>query len=392
MRHNEYIPHLGSLVIVDILDFYDKPMLVSLKNLLDHYYLAIMIDDLDDVEEIWLFTEISARRLDQVKTGGFTLKEAFLNSESAKAFTVRIPYNPNELATIKLEFVANEIPIDYLPPENDRLSIEVKEQIDDIQLATEQINRVIVRLRLHFPNIISREAPVSQLGRFLVDIQDLLNSISQALKEKATEMGRIPINIVTENELNLRTVFNSSFGIELVSAKLPNLWGETAVDAVIDELVELIKIGNEADLLTEKMKVLKPRVAKNYYDFLGDIEKYLNSADIEWAAPIEGKYNKATISKVVAASARTIIELGEQEPTEIIEVRGELVGLNLRTRSFEIKTEMESISGQIPKDRIEAFRGTEIGLIYSAKLIQKNSLKLTIGKIEISYELANLSR
>jgi hypothetical protein len=388
MEFHKNFTTFGKLILVEILDFYDRPLLVVVKNRLDHHFLAIMIDQ-SVTDESWIYIPISQLRLKQVTIGNIPLRDAFINSESGVAYFVRLPFDEAMQAQVD-DKLAVDIPIDLLPPEGDRLENQQSSEVEDIRIFSEKIRRVVLRLRLHFPNIKALEAPATALGRILIDLQEILNTIGQALKDRATEAGRIPNQILVDNMMNYSGAYQGSFGIELISAQWPNVLGEAEIDAAVDEIVELIKIGDDPDQLKKKMTELKPRVAKNYYDFLGDIEKYVDKADIEWAAPVSGKYNNASISKEIASLAMVVIDLGHEEPVEKITIKGELTGLNLRKRSFEIISDGEVFDGSIPNEQIETMRGIEIGRIYKADILKKTSLRLTTGKIDISYELIRL--
>jgi hypothetical protein len=86
-----------------------------------------------------------------------------------------------------------------------------------------------------------------------------------------------------------------------------------------------------------------------------------------------------------------IIELGLDEPPNIIEVTGELVGLNIRSRQFEISTRERAFKGSFDKDLTNIMRGVAVGVIYKATLIQTITHGLTTGETEEKFSLQNLA-
>ena len=79
---------LGELEIVDVYEFYDRPLLFSCINALGIHYLVVLAD-VDDETETWLYASVSPARLQDVRSGGVDLHDAFGLTEDQTIFVVR---------------------------------------------------------------------------------------------------------------------------------------------------------------------------------------------------------------------------------------------------------------------------------------------------------------
>lgn len=384
------IEALGNLHIIDIFDYFDKPLFMGLVNELGHSFLAKLADE-DDEIETWLFLPISNPRYFEVKAGNIDIQTAFKNPEIGYLYKAILSLAEKELLRFE-KITPDLIPPIYLPPEGDKLDnpTETLPKLLDPIIRSKQLNRVVLLVHLIFADILTTEAPVKPLGNFLNSLQNLLESIGQALKDLYTERGRIPLTIVASDEMRVIGIGPGSFEIELASAKLPNLFGESEIDAALTEFINLINSGSNAEELKTRLKELKPRVAKDYYDLLSTIGNNMKGADIRWAAPKDGVSGNGNISSFTAKAAMGIIELAETTNTEDAVYIGELVGANLRSKKFEILVNGEKIDGDIPGESLPRIKGAAIGTVYKMHLRKKTELKLTTGKLEYKYELIEI--
>ena len=86
------IPDLGRLEIIETYAYYDQPVLFSCKNSEAHLYLVVAADE-NAQSEIWLYAEVSAERLNLIRSGAIDLHDAFADSESGHLFQVRFAYD-----------------------------------------------------------------------------------------------------------------------------------------------------------------------------------------------------------------------------------------------------------------------------------------------------------
>ncbi len=104
--------HLGKLEIVEVYEYYDIPCLFSCKNASRQLFLAVWLDQTTEVGT-WLYVPMSQRRLENVRSGGIDLRDAFLNSEDGFVYKVIIPCDgsPDRVETIFCENLVD----DWLP-------------------------------------------------------------------------------------------------------------------------------------------------------------------------------------------------------------------------------------------------------------------------------------
>ena len=113
---------LGKLEIIEIYAYYDQPVLFACKNSDAHFYLVVAADE-NDQDETWLYVEVSAERLDLIRSGAIDLHDAFADSENGHLFQVKFFYaNPTSPQIKYLE--SNRIPEDMLPIPGECLDLE----------------------------------------------------------------------------------------------------------------------------------------------------------------------------------------------------------------------------------------------------------------------------
>ena len=383
---------LGSLELIEVYEFYDKPLLVLACNELDHRYLGVLIEDTLDREN-WYFVGLSERRLHHVRSGFIDLYTAFADPESGQIFNVSVPGDQQVLATIS-SIDRQDIDVQILPEKGEVLELQtvtIPRLSEDLVRKAMQAKRIYLRLRFEFENQLRTEAPAKYLGEVLCSVQDLMNAIGQSIKEIATERGIIPRNIIQNNEFAVSTFGGGSFEVELASLQLVDLLDQADIARSVEELSALIEIGSDADRLREKLQELKVRVSANYLKFLQAIVKNTRETEIAWATPIERKHGLVKISSLTAKVAATVIQMGEIQEPDQFSVIGSLVGANLRSKTYEIiVSDQEKYGGKIPEDFVNGIRGAVLGQTYVATIKRIRTIHPSTGKEELHHELLSL--
>lgn len=102
---------LGEIQILQLYEYYDRPLLFSCYNTKGELFLAVLTDE-TQTDEAWLYADISEERLNEVKKSN-NWHDAFAKAEG-HAYRVVIPHDQNIPAT--LAYVKPcDIPEDDLP-------------------------------------------------------------------------------------------------------------------------------------------------------------------------------------------------------------------------------------------------------------------------------------
>lgn len=81
--------YLGKLELIEVFEYYDKPILFACRNVTDQIYLVVLEDESDDYET-WLYCPVSQTRFQQIRSGGIDLYSAFKLAENEFIFFVKI--------------------------------------------------------------------------------------------------------------------------------------------------------------------------------------------------------------------------------------------------------------------------------------------------------------
>ena len=118
------IPALGKLEIVETYAYYDEPILFSCKNAAGHLYLVVAADE-NEENETWLYAEVSAKRLNSIRSGAIDLHDAFAKTEDGRLLQVKFPYDKS---LAESDFVqSNQISEDMLPDPGECLEFQSEE-------------------------------------------------------------------------------------------------------------------------------------------------------------------------------------------------------------------------------------------------------------------------
>jgi hypothetical protein len=112
--------YLGKLQITEVYEATDEPCLFACQNAAGHLFLAVLLDETDEVKE-WLYVSLSAGRLAQVRSGEVDLHDGFQQAEDGFVNRVKVPIYEGEsrLETIDCAALSDEM----LPIVGERLNL-----------------------------------------------------------------------------------------------------------------------------------------------------------------------------------------------------------------------------------------------------------------------------
>ena len=82
-------PQLGELEIIEVYEYFNMPILFSCKNLVGSFCIALCADDLPE-HDMWLYTEISLKRLNLLRFGLINVHDVFAKPEMGRLLKATI--------------------------------------------------------------------------------------------------------------------------------------------------------------------------------------------------------------------------------------------------------------------------------------------------------------
>lgn len=385
------LTNLGNLELIEVYEYYDKPVLLACKNAAGTIYLALWIDETTEAD-VWLYTSMSRTRFEYIRSGGLELRLAFTEAEDSLVFEVRVPYISSKQATVT-PLPVERVSSDVLPLPGEYLQLPTatlpafEPSVQDRAL---QSQREFIKLSLNFADNARTEAPLKSLGKILETMQDTINAIAAALTGNPKAVGPIAHEIAQRNELSVVGFASGSFIVEITSAEPTSLLREFEAGSAIEEFIGLMNAGSNTGELNERLRSLRSRVASKYLEFLDAIQDGIVETRVDWASPDKERGGSAAISFEIATIALEAIKHLEEVSIEEIETIGTLIGANIRTKRFEIVSGDRRFEGDIAEQAMFAASQATLSRIYAVTIRQTITSKI-IGDPTVRQQLIAIS-
>ncbi len=249
-----------------------------------------------------------------------------------------------------------------------------------------------VIVTLHPESLPSGQVSVRELTLILGGLQDLTDSIANSMNNNKNERGKIPSRILDENTFILKETRAGSFKavLEMSHSLQESFEKQPEQTRTIEELFTLLNSSDKENELTEIVTSLGSRTIKNYQNFSKAILDLNTSLDFDWISPKES-YKKSSISKETARQVYNLLSKFSATEESIETVQGRLTGANIRTKSFEIISNLgERISGKINKDVLSKVAVLDLNQDYSATLMKQTVHYTNSKKVKVTWLLNDI--
>jgi hypothetical protein len=380
--------HFGDILLVDILVFFNKPILFQGLSSNHKDLFCLLVSDETHINK-WMVIESSAERTKQILAGAIDLYTGFHETENGEA--VLIDVDPFQNLILKESSVSSKDIADDMLPDRGLIIIDGTLAQKDICLDEVKSNS---RLKMHFEfaETPAGKAPARLLGNILINLQSLLDSICQAIHGSPTERGNIRKGITDLSALTLEGISTGSTTIDLVPTNESTLYGESA--SVIEEFIDLVNSTETEIQLTDKLLRLKVRVASNYLSYLNSISTQSEPVIVEFFKSGQLEPKRGSVKQEKITKAIEIIQRIEFSEPEVHVINGILVGMNIEKGTFELHQLMgegtQEIAGRIGENLLSNLRGTQIGYPYKFTLKKVTKVRKFANDQEEIYELTEL--
>ncbi len=387
------MPEIGTLEVIEVYEYFDGPCLFAAQNEWDQLFLVALAEDERNLRR-WLIVPMSKRRYQHVRSGGVDLHDAFAAAEGGYVYFLSVPTEggpQGEWRNVE-SLVEEELPLPGEVLDLDTVTLVQDADIDVTRIAR-QARREVVAIRLAFRGLHRSEAPAGLLGQILEGVQALLNTIGQGVVAKPTRRGALPDNVVREMELDVVSVFAGSFGVELHARQSSNLFGESHVGEALQLMTKLFEVtGENEDSLKQLLFRLKGRSMSKYRDLLLRLIGSVDELDWTWGSPKTDRGGRVRLTAERAKKAIGIIgELSSEEPVEFT-IIGQLIGINVRTKSYELwdVEENRKYAGRVVEEALPTVEHATINDVYVAEIREETEV-IASGEVETKHKLLSLT-
>ena len=384
------IPELGELEIVEIYDYFNVPILFSCRNAVPHLYIVLFADYLPEYET-WLYVEVSPMRLNLIRSGKVNLHDAFSKPEMGCLLKAMIPHNNS--GELNSEYITpDQLHSDVFPPVNEYLNLGDTPLFSETNLVeiAKSSGREIIGLNFNSIEEYNSEAPILPLGKTLIRLQNVINTI-RMVRSKSKKINE---EIRNSMQLSILAIQPGSFDIKLAFKKenamliedIPSIQGE-----IISEFLNLLRSKDSESDLKDILKRLQSKVAEEYKKLLTSLSESGADTTFSWASPKSDEQETVSLSKNEIPKLIEILQTFQEEQETPFTVTGELIGLFLSSKRFEIKTENDTYKGFILKDADSSIKNATMSRRYKAQIKEiLNKSEATDEVVKTEYLLLKL--
>lgn len=369
---------LGELKIQHVFQYFDIPRLFSCKNKSGSQYLALStFDDYETYE--WLYLPLSVDRLLALISKNITILDAFIKPEDEYLYQVSSTFTGDSKV---LHILPEQLNNDDLPDKD--VYIETTEKISigfgsvDAEEAAISSRRETFNIHLYPWDTQLPEIDVKEFGSILTSFQELADALGQYCKGEPTLKGAIPADILEATKFRATQIFEGSFGIQLKSKTTSDLFHSSLASDVLLELTHLFESRDDEDNISNKLHLLKGRVASKYRKLLKEITKLDSPIKLQWGSPNRERGGAISISKNELKNAFDLVSKIDIDMSDSVIFRAELLGLDVKIKRYRVRhlADNEDYTGKISEESVSQVSHSEINGIYNVtlkKIIETNS-------------------
>lgn len=381
---------LGELEMMEVYDFFDFPRLFTCRNKSGQVFLSISVEDADH-ENVFLYSAISNSRYSVLTSGRLPIRDAFAMAENENVYRVTVGSDIDRVEILPCEDIPEDWlsdPAEFIEGAQTKLHERHVESAAQIAQATRRESaNFALKLPKNRTDIASRV-----LGHFLTALQELVDALGQACAGEPTLKGAIPRKILDQTGFLVAQTYPSSFGIQVISEERGDLLEDSLAGDALAKLFELMSIEADEEQLSALLHTLRGRATTKYRSFLETLIDSESDLDVQWGSPKPGRGGEYFMTREVMESTHRIVSAVEQEIGEEIRVYGTLVGLNVRTRSYEIFGihDKKKYAGKVAEDAPSAIYHAVLSEPYTAVLKRVIEVQATSGEERERWLLVNL--
>ncbi|KQU34215.1 DUF6575 domain-containing protein [Rhodococcus sp. Leaf233] len=383
---------LGRLTLDDTFVFYDGPRVFTARSTTDQIFLAGWAEE-GEHADLWLYVPISQARLNLVRSGGVTLRSAYLNPEGY-LYLVSLPDDESEQDDAR-KIETDQVQESWLPAADYRLNISTH-TVPEAASASEitrlvfSENRTRLRIKLDHNEMFRTEAPSRQVGEILILTQKLLDNVGFALDaDEVSKIGRIPTEVIKQTASDVVGLRAASFVMELAASSFDDLLGDSLFANSTKTILELLDPELRSESISTGLLALGPRPAKSFRRFVKGLAD--SGADVQLAAAgTNFKYINRELPTERLELLMTILNriVPDDDVTEIRE-RMELFAYDSERGTFGLQTrDGIRYEGKV-ESRAQASHPT-IDNRYDVVILATQVLDEVVGEIKVTYALSQL--
>lgn len=378
----------GELVVEETFVYFDGPRLFLAINATGQRYLVNCIDSTRE-GDMWLLAAVSDRRLQAIKSAELDLRDVFTHPEIS-AHLIHV----SAIGALLSSSIPQSLSDDMLPLAGSFLeeALEAVAPTRSAPFLARTLNTNVLLLRL-FPGTSVHEASAASVGKVLTAFSEYitkkLKDVYSRAQSLTSEVGDFMSTALPE--VNVVGTFAGSLGVEFA------VRGEvTLVRAALREAVDELLLIDEVDALIAQTSNITDKELAPMKNFLARMVDAKSDLSIETASVGDDVAVSATLPlvKVRRASRRLGTRLQAPVETTMEIVEGDLIGLNVRARTFELHLVAENLDlkGTVQPDvfnegaqallpsryrmAIQGIRRTESGIETTGKLIVFSATKI----------------
>lgn len=229
---------------------------------------------------------------------------------------------------------------------------------------------------------------IMALSKALSDFQSLFSLAYDALKEGPKQTAKLSAQVMNETFLGFAYSFTGSIGFVMT---LPNerlLLGETYLDQAMQMIFQMAK-ATTAQQIADFAKRLGPPPVRAMYKWANDHVENGLGADIEWRRR-EQVRSSLFVQEPQLEHLKEVIEEMSEEKEEELEVVGNLIGADVKRKTFHLETVGGGEVKGIFADAISTVQTVELPKPYSARIRKRTKIVYSMEEEKTEYFLLRL--
>ena len=371
------IPQLGELEVLEVYQDHNGPHLCSCKNTASHLYMALYAKDLPE-HELWLFTAVSPGKLNLIRSGKININEVFYNPQTKRILKVLSPHPYCENAKFSSDYITpDQLGYGVFPLVEQYINFEdvslpkITNDATSVEIA-KSLNANVIDVG--FADKYSSKPLMQSVGRTFTNFQGLIDSIRIA-KTKPLGLTQQTNQIIRHNLQFYILAFEPwSFNIKAAANKNGALLFESndfidqgIYQNTIYEAINIMRLKSVNSETKQKFEELHPNIFERYHYLINSLNMSNSDATFSWSSPDTNKQEIVSLSKKeISNLAGFVRTFTEQE--SIINITGELTGIFLRTKRFEMISGDKKYSGSVVNNKDENIKNAVISGVYDADI------------------------